>query len=152
MTNAKEALEWYERKDAAEAAQELEPCPFCGGDAIPPNERDHHVSCSKCGASGANWAEYDSAVEAWNTRYNAMTDDYSIDDVKAPRHYRGDGEIEAKRAMKSMMYAVKIQADIGGWWMAAFKYLWRWPHKGWIKDLKKCRECLDNMIEEVEAL
>lgn len=49
--------------------EELKPCPFCGGEAIPPNELDHHVSCSECRASGGNWAEYDSAVEAWNTRH-----------------------------------------------------------------------------------
>lgn len=48
---------------------ELEPCPFCGGEALPPNEKDHCVVCSKCHATGANWAEYDSAVEAWNNRY-----------------------------------------------------------------------------------
>lgn len=50
-------------------ADELKPCPFCGGKAIPPNERDHHVSCSKCRATSGNWAEYCSAIEAWNTRY-----------------------------------------------------------------------------------
>ncbi|MCI8469341.1 MAG: hypothetical protein HFJ75_07660 [Eggerthellaceae bacterium] len=47
---------------------ELLPCPFCGGEAVPPNDRDHHVSCSKCYARGSNWAEYDSAVAAWNAR------------------------------------------------------------------------------------
>lgn len=49
--------------------EELKPCPFCGGKAVAPSEMYHHVSCSKCGATGANWAEYDSAIEAWNTRH-----------------------------------------------------------------------------------
>lgn len=31
--------------------------------------------------------------------------------------------------------------------VCAFKYLWRWPLKGGLEDLEKCRECLGNLIE-----
>lgn len=62
-----------------------------------------------------------------------------------PDHYLGDGEITCEDAMRSMT------ADADGvppmeakWWTDAFKYLWRWPHKGQaISDLGKARDCID---------
>lgn len=72
------------------------------------------------------------------------------DDVTCPLHYAGDGEVECKRAMRSMMHGVDLPAYLSGWWYAAFKYLWRWPHKGRLKDLRKARESLDNLIAAVE--
>lgn len=32
----------------------------------------------------------------------------------------------------------------------AIKYLLRWPAKNGLHDLKKCRECVDKLIEHVE--
>lgn len=76
-----------------------------------------------------------------------------IDNVTAPAHYMGDGIIECKHGLKSMMSAVKIKlsATLAFWWGCAFKYLWRWHSKNGVEDLKKCRECIDNMIEEIES-
>jgi len=31
-----------------------------------------------------------------------------------------------------------------------FKYLWCWPYKNGLEDLKKCRWYLDRLIEELE--
>lgn len=33
----------------------------------------------------------------------------------------------------------------------AFKYLWRWRDKNGIEDLKKARECIDNVIRAIEG-
>lgn len=86
------------------------------------------------------------------------------DDVSYPRHYQGDGMIECMDAARSMMtdvYCVQPQADdleaihippIGFyWWGCAFKYLWRWIWKNGVKDLKKCRQCIDYLIDVMEV-
>ena len=88
------------------------------------------------------------------------------DSIKAPSHYRGDGAIECMDAAKSMMTNVQWVKTEGNrvdvipplgfyWWGCAFKYLWRWVWKNGIQDLKKCRQCIDyliDMMREDEAL
>ena len=79
------------------------------------------------------------------------------DPVSAPDHYAGAG-IECKEAMQSMMDAViraKSERPVMHptaffWWGCAFKYIWRWPLKNGEQDLKKCRQCLDYLIDELE--
>ena len=75
------------------------------------------------------------------------------DSVSHPGHYAGDGAIECMDAMCSMMsgdqYALPPQAAY--WWGCAFKYLWRWRRKGGVQDLKKCAQCVDYLIEEIEG-
>lgn len=80
------------------------------------------------------------AAEDWNI----------FDDVKRPYHYEGDGVIQCMDAMESMMYHSCVDGSQAYWWGCAFKYLWRWPHKLGLKDLKKARQCLDYLIEELE--
>lgn len=84
--------------------------------------------------------------------------DKKTNPISAPAHYAGDS-IECKDAMKSMMDAV-IGSEAGRsvmhplafyWWGCAFKYLWRYPLKNGLEDLKKCRQCLDYLIEEVDS-
>lgn len=70
------------------------------------------------------------------------------DNVTSPVHYRGDGEIEAMDALRSMTTDAPVAGIANYWWGNAFKYLWRWPRKNGIEDLKKCRQCLDYLIEE----
>ena len=67
------------------------------------------------------------------------------DPVKAPRHYRGDGEVECKRAMRSMTTDVKIDAYAAHWWQEAFKYVWRWPIKNGVQDIDKAIESLTEL-------
>lgn len=74
------------------------------------------------------------------------------DNVKQPRHYEGDGVITCKDAMRSMMHGMETNAaPVVCWWGIAFRYLWRWPWKGGVEDLRKCRESIDIMIDEIEA-
>lgn len=80
------------------------------------------------------------AAEDWNL----------FDDVKRPFHYEGDGKISCMDAMKSMMHNSETDACVAYWWGCAFKYLWRWPNKNGVEDLKKARQCLDYLIDELE--
>lgn len=72
------------------------------------------------------------------------------DEIKSPLHYAGDGSVECKDAERSMLngYGGKVTnygASLAG---QALQYLWRHPHKGGVKDLEKCRQMLDLLIEE----
>lgn len=73
------------------------------------------------------------------------------DPVKAPAHYEGDGVTTCKVALASMMHKSPLCSNEACyWWGCAFKYLWRWPYKDDLQDLKKCRECLDVLINHLE--
>lgn len=71
------------------------------------------------------------------------------DDVKNPIHYAGDGSVECRDALRSMMFPAPswMSAETAYWWGCAFKYLWRWPHKNQIKDINKAIRCLEYMRE-----
>ena len=84
------------------------------------------------------------------------------DAVSHPSHYTSGG-IECKDAMAAMMgtgYCLQPCANDGKavnlapialyWWGCAFKYLWRWARKNGVQDLKKCKQCIDFLIEEIE--
>lgn len=78
---------------------------------------------------------------------------------ECPSHYSGNGEITCSDAMKAMLYGDMEYAAsnpmVVWWWLCAFKYLWRWPYKNGIDDLKKCDDCIQRliaMLEEKEAI
>jgi hypothetical protein len=68
--------------------------------------------------------------------------DSSSDPVN-PSHYK-QGGIECIEAIK----AATGDGFIGYVWGNVLKYLWRWPKKGGVDDLKKARWYLDRLIEE----
>lgn len=74
--------------------------------------------------------------------------------VKDPIHYRGDGRVDCKRAMMSMLSAshAAVSNSAAYWWGCAFKYLWRWPWKNGREDLEKCKECIDQILDMVDEL
>ncbi|NGM17733.1 DUF3310 domain-containing protein [Eggerthellaceae bacterium zg-893] len=73
------------------------------------------------------------------------------DDVSNPSHYAGDG-IECKDALRAAMGGANgLPAMAFYWWGCAFKYLWRWRYKGGARDLRKCRQCIDFLMEELES-
>lgn len=47
------------------------------------------------------------------------------------------------------MNGSKLSPMASYWWGCAFKYLWRWSRKNGTEDLRKCRQCIDFLIEEV---
>jgi hypothetical protein len=61
-----------------------------------------------------------------------------------PSHYK-QGGIECIEAIK----AATGDGFIGYVWGNVLKYLWRWPKKGVVEDLKKARWYLDRLIKEV---
>jgi hypothetical protein len=61
-----------------------------------------------------------------------------------PSHYR-QGSIECIEAIK----AATGDGFVGYVWGNVLKYLWRWPKKGGVDDLKKARWYLDRLIQEV---
>lgn len=71
------------------------------------------------------------------------------DAVSHPSHYTGGG-IEAKDALKAAMSGSQLSPMACYWWGCAFKYLWRFERKNGVEDLRKCRQCIDFLIEEVE--
>lgn len=77
---------------------------------------------------------------------------FSVDDpVSAPTHYSGDGHIECKDAMRSMLAGydrADAKSAVAYWLTTAFKYIWRAPLKNGLQDLKKARECIDIAITE----
>ena len=61
-----------------------------------------------------------------------------------PLHYK-QGGIECIEAIK----AATGDGFISYVWGNVLKYLWRWPKKGGVDDLKKARWYLDRLIQEV---
>jgi hypothetical protein len=73
------------------------------------------------------------------------------DKVNHPSHYTAGG-IECIDAMQSMMHNVPIKPLAAYAWGNCFKYIWRWPWKNGVEDLRKARWYLDKLIQEVEGL
>lgn len=75
------------------------------------------------------------------------------DMVNSPPHYNASS-IECIDAMKAMSQANDASWNVSNHmaycWQNAFKYLWRWPYKNGVEDLKKCRWYLDRLIKELE--
>ena len=70
------------------------------------------------------------------------------DAVSHPAHYTSGG-IEANDALKAAMSGSELSPMASYWWGCAFKYLWRWSRKNGTEGLRKCRQCIDFLIEEV---
>lgn len=79
-------------------------------------------------------------------RWCAIAELERIDKADAinPSHYK-QGGIECIEAIK----AATGDGFIGYVWGNVLKYLWRWPKKGGVDDLKKARWYLDRLIQEV---
>ena len=71
------------------------------------------------------------------------------DMVNSPEHY--NQSIECIDAMKAMSDNITLPSHQSYCWQNIFKYLWRWPYKNGVEDLKKCRWYLDRLIKEVES-
>ena len=78
------------------------------------------------------------------------------DPITGPAHYGGDACRRAEAAMLGPdCYIIPEGCDRPlspqaiHWWCSAFEYLWRWVHKNGVDDLRKCKQCIDFLIEEV---
>ena len=73
------------------------------------------------------------------------------DEIKRPRHYMGDGNIECMDARRSMMTGADVTNEQAFWWGNAFKYLWRWPRKNGRADLLKAQRCIEYLLEVTDG-
>lgn len=71
------------------------------------------------------------------------------DMVNSPAHY--NQSIECIDAMKAMAEGCELLGHQAYCWQNSFKYLWRFPYKNGIEDLKKCQYYLNRLIAELEA-
>ncbi|PZO95557.1 MAG: hypothetical protein DI617_03445 [Streptococcus pyogenes] len=71
------------------------------------------------------------------------------DPVKKPSHYQGRYGMEAIDVVKN--FGVCPEYEQGFYWGNALKYLLRWHSKNGIQDLKKARQNLDWLIENLEG-
>lgn len=77
--------------------------------------------------------------------------------AKTPKHYIGDGYTTCKDAEGSMLSQCLVWGRddllVGNmashYWLNAFEYLWRWPCKNGVEDLKKARHEIDLLLEEL---
>ena len=72
-----------------------------------------------------------------------------VDMVEHPPHYN-KASIECIAAMKAMAKGSYVNPHEAYCWQNSFKYLWRWPYKSGLEDLRKARWYLDRLIKEVE--
>lgn len=72
------------------------------------------------------------------------------DNVSHPSHYCRGG-MECREAERAMLTDAPTPPIVTHLWASAFEYLWRWPFKNGVEDLRKARECIDSMIGELEA-
>lgn len=83
--------------------------------------------------------------------YDTSQDDPnpSVDIVNKPPHYNTAG-IECIVAMEAMTQKATVAPHVAYCWQNSFKYLWRWPYKNGLEDLKKARWYLDRLITIME--
>lgn len=77
-----------------------------------------------------------------------------INDAVRPYHYDGNGSTKCADALSSMLAGYergRASLAAAAWCAMAVKYVWRWPLKNRVQDLRKAVECLRHAIEEQES-
>lgn len=69
------------------------------------------------------------------------------DPVKKPNHYQGVFGMEAIDVVRN--FRATPDYELGFYWGNAIKYMLRWHKKNGLQDLKKARQNLDWLIENV---
>ena len=73
---------------------------------------------------------------------------FDYDMINSPPHY--NTIMECIDAMEAMTEGSDVSPHRAYCWQSIFKYLWRWPYKNGVEDLKKCRWYLDRLIKDLE--
>lgn len=93
-----------------------------------------------------------------DTRFNAGAWVDAAENSGEPQRYLGDGQVSCSRALRSMFCGWDIGCGCGDtesffWAGQAFKYIWRFPLKGYpAKDLKKAIDCLKRALAAWSAV
>lgn len=69
------------------------------------------------------------------------------DSVSHPSHYARNG-IECRDVARAMVNGAPVGNHASHLWESAFEYLFRWPYKNGVEDLRKCMRCISDLIEE----
>lgn len=72
------------------------------------------------------------------------------DNINNPPHYNA-APLECIDAMEQMAVGCDIHPHAAYCWQNSFKYLWRWPYKNGVEDLKKARWYIDRLITKLEG-
>lgn len=107
--------------------------------ASPPCESWSNAS-SMGGDGNACWIEDEDLVTVKGLKQE--------DPVKKPSHYQGRDGLEAIEVMRQ--FAPCPEYVEGGYWTNVLKYTLRYHRKNGVEDLKKARQNLDWLIEEME--
>lgn len=70
--------------------------------------------------------------------------------VNHPPHY-AHGSVECIDAMESAAAGADLGPFDGYLWLNAFKYVFRWPNKGGVEDLKKAKWYINRLIARLES-
>lgn len=87
------------------------------------------------------------------TEYIGEYNNNQHDAVYKPSHYEKDGYPSTQVMVRAMFAGTqgKLPLSVYPWWKDAFKYIFRWPLKNGVEDLRKAQRCIDMIIEELEA-
>ena len=72
-----------------------------------------------------------------------------VDMVNNPPQYNTGG-IECIDAMKAMSEGSYVEPHHAYCWQDAFKYIWRWPYKNGVEDVRKAKWYNVLLINELE--
>lgn len=79
----------------------------------------------------------------------------AVDEVADQARYDGDGVVKCDRALESMLTpeptACRLDHMSRFWWATSFKYVWRFPHKGGARDVRKAIDCLQRLLARIEG-
>jgi hypothetical protein len=73
-----------------------------------------------------------------------------LDYINKPLHYN-IAPLECIDAMEAMVAHADVHPHASYCWQNSFKYLWRWPYKNGVEDLKKARWYIDRLITKLEG-
>lgn len=74
-----------------------------------------------------------------------------IDYVNHPPHYTS-GKVECIDAIESAAKDANVDAFGSYLWLNVFKYVFRWPNKNGIEDLRKAHWYLEKLIGHIEKM
>lgn len=127
-------------------------CPFQVFEEIPYPCPDQGITCEEC------WGREKPDDVKLNSVFNGMFNEKAdtgpaeshekADMVNHPSHYTSGG-IECIDALESAASCHEDPVNAGLTWQV-MKYLWRWPLKNGLEDLKKAEWYLDRLIAKIE--
>ncbi|CYX58179.1 gp29 [Streptococcus suis] len=93
--------------------------------------------------------KFSADLESWKLLGNKMETEI-YDNVTKPKHYQGKYGMEALEVVKNFIW--DLAGERAYYWGNVIKYLLRFQQKNGVEDLKKARQNLDWLIEDMEEV